>query len=135
MSSGLAVKPIAHRCLATSAGPREALLVTNSIRERTTASVSTAPGVGSCPLKTVPSRRRSRQSWSCATVLTSGELRDPLFCVGDALAIGGRGVNEPLQCVLVAAEREQRFGVGVEKTGGGGRPRAGGPSAGWRAAG
>ena len=31
MSSGLAVKPIAHRCWATSAGPREALLVTNSV--------------------------------------------------------------------------------------------------------
>src|ERR1700694_2513753 len=109
MSSGLAVKPIAHRCLATSAGPREALLVTNSIRERTTARVSTAPGVGSWPRRTVRSRSRSRQSWSCARVLKSGELRDPLFCVGDALAIGCRGVDEPLQCVLVAGQRHARF--------------------------
>src|SRR6195256_1127867 len=117
MSSGLAVKPIAHRCWATSAGPREALLVTNNIRERTTARVSTAPGVGSWTRKTVPSRSRSRQSWSCARVLTLGELRDPLFCVGDALAIGCGGLDEPLQCVLVAAEREQRFGVGVAQPG------------------
>src|SRR6201991_2450581 len=118
MSSGLAVKPIAHRCLATSSGPREALLVTNSVRERTTAKVSTAPGVGSWPRKTVPSRSSSRQSWSCARVLTSGELRDPLFGVGGAVDIGGRRVDEPLQSVLVAAKREQRFGVGVEQPGG-----------------
>ena len=31
----------------------------------------------------------------------SGELRDPLFGVGDALDVGGRGVDEPLQCVLL----------------------------------
>src|SRR5882757_7416482 len=88
MSSRLAVKPIARRCWATSAGPREALLVTNSVRERT-----------------------------AARVFTSGELRDPLFGVGEALGISGRGVDEPLQCVLVAAKRDQRFGVGVEQPG------------------
>src|SRR5258705_8344505 len=118
MSSRLAVKPIAHRCWATSAGPREALLVTNRVRERTTARVSTAPGVGSWPRKTVPSRSSSRQSWSCARVLTSGQLRDPLFGVGDALDIGGPSVDETLQCGLVAAKREQRLGVGLEQPGG-----------------
>src|SRR5258705_10037211 len=118
MSSRLAVKPIAHRCWATSAGPREALLVTNSVREWTTAKVSTAPGVGSWPRKTVPSRSSSRQSWSCARVLTSGQLRDTVFGVGDDLDIGGRSVDEPLQCVLVAAKREQRHGVRVEQPGG-----------------
>src|SRR4029077_4188883 len=118
MSSGLAVKPIAHRCWATSAGPREALLVTNRIRDRIVARVSTAPGVGSWPRKTVPSRARRRQSWSCARVLTSRELCVPLFGAGYALGVGGRGVEDALQCVPLAAELEQSFGVGVEQPGG-----------------
>src|SRR4029078_12258586 len=45
----------------------------------------------------------------------SVELRDPLFGVGDALGVGGRGVDEPLHSVLIAAKREYRFGVTVEK--------------------
>ena len=112
-SSGAAVKPIARRCWATSPGPREALLVTYSVRAVTAASVSTAPGVGSWPRNTVPSRSRSKQSCSCARVVTSAELRDPLFGVGHALDIGGCGVDEPLQgffalCRVRAAFRRRR---------------------------
>ena len=90
--------------------------MTYSVRAVTAASVSTAPGVGSWPRNTVPSRSRSKQSCSCARVVTSGELRDPLFGVGHALDVCGCGVDEPLQgfvgpCrVRAAFQRRRRTG-------------------------
>src|SRR3954465_5085625 len=118
-SSATAANPIARRCWATSSELREALFVTYSVREVTAASVSTAPVVGSWPRNTVPSRSRSKQSCSCASVVTSAELRDPFFGIGHAVDIGGCGPDEPLKGFFAPLEGEQRFGVGVEQPGGG----------------
>src|SRR4051812_38354517 len=118
-SSATAANPIARRCWATSSELREALFVTYSVREVTAASVSTAPVVGSWPRNTVPSRSRSKQSCSCASVATSAELRDPFLGIGHALDIGGCSLDEPVQGFFALVEREQCFGVGVEQPGGG----------------
>ena len=67
------------------------------------------PSVGSCPRNTVPSRSSSRQSCSCTSALTSAQLRDPVFGVGHSLDIGGRGVDEPLQRLIVRGRAPAAF--------------------------
>src|SRR5690606_6323898 len=106
-SSAAAAKPSDRRCSATSPGARDALLVTYRVRAATVRTDSTAPGVGSCPLNTVPSKSSSRQSWCCATEFTSAELRHPVLGVGGARHIGGRRVQKPLQRLVAAAQFQQ----------------------------
>ena len=48
-------------------------------------------------------------------VIGPSQLADPVFGVGDAVDIGGRGAQEPLQRFVFAFERQQRVGVGVEQ--------------------
>src|SRR5947209_3897179 len=111
----VAVKPRSRRCDATSSALREALLVTYSLRLLTSSSEWTAPSVGWAPRKTVPSRSTSKQSYCCAMFFISRELADALFGVGDAVDIGSRRAQEPFQRLVIAAERQQRVGVGVEQ--------------------
>src|ERR1700759_1650768 len=108
---------MSHRCSATSPALREALLVTKSLRPDTLSNDSAAPSVSSWPRNTVPSRSRSRQSYCCASVPTSAKLADPVLGIGAPLDVGGRGVQEPLERLLAAVEREQRLRVGVEQPG------------------
>src|SRR5580693_5659203 len=105
------------RWLATSSALRDALLVTNNIRPGTFSNDAAAPSVSSWPRNTVPSRSRSRQSYSCASVPTSAELAHSVFGIGDALDVGGRGAQEPLQRLVAAVERQQRLRVRVKQPG------------------
>src|ERR1700752_4792201 len=106
---------MSHRCPATSPALREALFVTKSLRPGTSSNDSAAPSVNAWPRNTVPSRSRSKQSYCCASVPTSAELADSVFGIGDTLDVSGCGAQKPLQRLVVAVEREQRLGVGVEQ--------------------
>src|ERR1700758_1062024 len=116
-SAPVAVKPRSRRWDATWSALREALLVTNSLQPCTSSSDRTAPSVGDAPRNTVPSRSISRQSCSCARVFISAQLADAIFGVGDAVDVGGRRAQEPLQRLVVTSERQQRVRVGVEQPG------------------
>src|SRR5271163_1562294 len=105
------------RWLATSSALRDALLVTNNIRPGTFSNDAAAPSVSSWPRNTVPSKSRSRQSYSCASVPTSAELADSVLGIGDTLDVGLGGVQEPLHCLRGAVEGQQGVCVGVEQPG------------------
>ena len=76
---------------------REALLVTKSLCASTASSVLTAPTVGACPRKRVPSRSNNKQSCCWTSCFMSGEFVEAIFGVRHTFHVRRSRVHEPLQ--------------------------------------